>query len=114
MNDILIIEKNILKKRKLSEKEFNLFIIKLSKYIFEKNEQDLDNSINYDFKINKISNILKTMKKEEQNKVLENLKKQAKNEHSNNILKKIKQKLDEFKDKIIKAYKTEKDKKTSD
>ena len=114
LNDILIIEKNILKKRKLSEKEFNLFIIKLSKYIFEKNEQDLDNSINYDFKINKISNILKTMKKEEQNKVLENLKKQAKNEHSNNILKKIKQKLDEFKDKIIKAYKTEKGKKTSD
>lgn len=48
------------------------------------------------------------MPKEEQSKILENLKKHAKNEYSNEVISKLKNKIENFKDKSLKAYKTEK------
>ena len=108
LNDILIIEKNIIKKRNLTEKESNLIIVKLSNYLFEIKEKKLDNNVSSDYKINKITNIIKIMPKEEQSKILENLKKHSKNEYSNEVISKLKNKIENFKDKSLKAYKTEK------
>ena len=106
-NDIIIFEENILKKRDLTEEELNQFINILIKYIFESEEKNLDNKNAYEFKINKISNIIINMKKEEQNKVLENLQKNAKDEYSNKLFSQLKTKIKDFKNKIEKVYKKE-------
>ena len=45
------------------------------------------------------------MKGEEQKKILNNLKQNAKDDYSSELFEKIKNKIDDFKDKILKVYK---------
>ena len=106
-NEIKILEENIVKKINLTEEELNKFIITLSKYMFEKEENNLYSKESYEFKINKVSNIIKNMKEEKQKKVLENLKKNTKDEYTNELYIKLKNKIEEFKVKISKVYKNE-------
>ena len=103
-SDILIFEDNVLNKRILSREELNQFINILIKFLFEKNERNLDS---YEHKIGKVINIIKNMKKEEQNIVLTNLKATAKDEYACKIYEKIQNKIDDFKEKITKVYKNE-------
>ena len=83
----------------------NEFIIVLSSYLFDIKEKNLENKDAYEFKINKITNIIKNMKGEEQKKILNNLKQNAKDDYSSELFEKIKNKIDDFKDKILKVYK---------
>ena len=83
----------------------NKFIILLSSYLFDIKEKNLENKDAYEFKINKITNIIKNMKGEEQKKILNNLKQNAKDDYSSELFEKIKNKIDDFKDKILKVYK---------
>ena len=101
-SDILIYEDNISNKRILTQEELNQFINILIKFLFEKDEKE-----SYEHKISKVINIIKNMKKEEQNKVLNSLKTNAKDEYTNKIYEKIKMKIDNFKDKLTKIYKNE-------
>ena len=101
-SDILIFEDNIANKRILTQEELNQFINILIKFLFEKDEKE-----SYEHKISKVINIIKNMKKEEQNKVLNSLKTNAKDEYTNKIYEKIKMKIDDFKDKLTKIYKNE-------
>ena len=79
--------------------------ILLSSYLFDIKEKNLENKDAYEFKINKITNIIKNMKGEEQKKILNNLKQNAKDDYSSELFEKIKNKIDDFKDKILKVYK---------
>ena len=59
-------EENISKKKDLNDDDLNKFIILLSSYLFDIKEKNLENKDAYEFKINKITNIIKNMKGEEQ------------------------------------------------
>ena len=98
-------EENISKKKDLNDDDLNKFIILLSSYLFDIKEKNLENKDAYEFKINKITNIIKNMKGEEQKKILNNLKQNAKDDYSSELFEKIKNKIDDFKDKILKVYK---------
>jgi hypothetical protein len=63
----------------------------------------------YDFKINKITNIIKIMDSKEQNKILDELKKGANNDNKNKVYENLKSKIDDFKNKKIKLKTTEDD-----
>ena len=98
-------EENISKKKDLNDDDLNKFIILLSSYLFDIKEKNLENKDAYEFKINKITNIIKNMKGEEQKKILNNLRQNAKDDYSSELFEKIKNKIDDFKDKILKVYK---------
>ena len=98
-------EENISKKKDLNDDDLNKFIILLSSYLFDIKEKNLENKDAYEFKINKITNIIKNMKGEEQKKILNNLKQNAKDDYSSELFEQIKNKIDDFKDKILKVYK---------
>ena len=104
-NYINLFEENISKKKDLNDDDLNKFIIALSSYLFDIKEKNLENKDAYEFKINKITNIIKNMKGEEQKKILNNLKQNAKDDYSSELFEKIKNKIDDFKDKILKVYK---------
>ena len=100
-------EENISKKKDLNDDDLNKFIILLSSYLFDIKEKNLENKDAYEFKINKITNIIKNMKGEEQKKILNNLRQNAKDDYSSELFEKIKNKIDDFKDKILKVYKNQ-------
>ena len=79
-NEIAILEDNIVNHRELSEEEYNQLINKFNQIMYDKTEVILENKEelkNYESKITKITNIIKEMKIEDQNKVLEFLEKNA-------------------------------------
>ena len=106
-NEIISLEENIIKKRELNEKELNQLIITLTKFIYDDNEKNLENKDSYEFKINKVSNIIKFMNEENQNKIMEELRKNAKDDYSNEIFEILKAKIDDYKEKLMKVYKIE-------
>ena len=106
-NNIISLEDNILKKRELTEKELNQFIIIFTNYLFETEDNNSDNKTIYEFKINKVSNIIKNMKEDEQKKILENMEKNTKDEYTKELFIRLKNKIDDFKEKISKTYKNE-------
>ena len=104
--DIAVIEENILNKKELDEDEMNQLISKFNVILYTDGMDNKEELKGYEFKINKISNIIKIMNNDEQNKVLSELKKNADNDNKNEIFEKLKNKIDEYnKNKNIKIRK---------
>jgi hypothetical protein len=104
--DIAIIEDNILNKNELSEEEMNQLINKFNDIMYKNDMDNIEQKKGYEYRINKISNILKIMSTEEQNKVFSELKKNADNDIKNEIFEKLKNRIDEYnKNKNIKIRK---------
>ena len=104
--DIAVIEENILNKKELDEDEMNQLISKFNVIMYTDGTDNKEELKGYEFKINKISNIIKIMSNDEQNKVLTELKKNADNDNKNEIFEKLKNKIDEYnKNKNIKIRK---------
>ena len=110
-NEINSLEENIIKNRELNEKELNQLIITLTKFIYDDNDKNLENKESYEFKINKVSNIIKFMNEENQNKIMEQLGNNAKDDYSNEIFEILKAKIDDYKEKLVKVYKIDEDSK---
>ena len=110
-NEIISLEENIIKNRELNEKELNQLIITLTKFIYDDNDKNLENKESYEFKINKVSNIIKFMNEENQNKIMEQLRNNAKDDYSNEIFEILKAKIDDYKEKLVKVYKIDEDSK---
>lgn len=106
-NEIILIEGNILKKKELGDEELNKLINTLSRFLYEDAERNLENRDSYEYKINKVSNIIKVMNEEEQNKALEKLENKAKDEYSKELFEKLKIKVQNYKEKIVKRYRSE-------
>ena len=106
-NKIISLEENIIKKRELNEKELKQLIITITKFLYEDEEKNLDNKILYEYKISKVSNIIKFMNDKNQKIILEELNKNAKDEYSSELFEILKAKIDEYKEKLIKVYKNE-------
>ena len=105
-NEIILLEGNVLKKRELGNEEFNKLISILSKFLYTDEEKNLENRDSYEYKINKVSNIIKFMNEEEQNKALELLEEKAKDEYSTELFEKIKIEIEDYKEKIMKPYRS--------
>ena len=103
-NEIIILEGNISQNRDLNDNELNQLINTFTKYLFEQEEKNLENKNSYEFKINKVSNMIKNMKRELQNKVLEGIQKGIKDEYSKELFEKLSIKINEFKEKLDKVY----------
>ena len=107
--DISIIEEKISHQAQLSEEELNQLINRFSNIMYKDHSSNKEELKGYEFKINKITNIIKIMDSNEQKKVMDELKKRAENEKKNDIYDKLKNKIDEFKNKKIKLNKNEDD-----
>ena len=93
-------------KKELDEDEMNQLISKFNVIMYTDGMDNKEELKGYEFKINKISNIIKIMNNDEQNKVLSELKKNADNDNKNEIFEKLKNKIDEYnKNKSIKIRK---------
>ena len=106
-NEINLLEGSIIKNKDLNEEELNQLIIKISKFMYENEEKNLENKELYEYKIHRVSNIIKFMNDEAQKKILEELQKNAKDEYSTKLFEILKSKIDEYKEKLIKSYKIE-------
>ena len=110
-NEINSLEGSIIKNRELNEEELNQLIIKLIKFMYDDEEKNLEQKELYEFKIHRVSNIIKFMNEEAQKKILEELQKNAKDEYSTKLFEILKAKIDEYKEKLNKSYKIENDSK---
>ena len=103
--DITLIEEKIANKNDLNEKELNQLISRFNEIMY-KDYSEKEELKGYEYKINKIGNIVKIMGNEEQNKILEVLKKNADNEYKIEMFEKLKSSVEEFnkskKSKILK------------
>ena len=107
-DEIILIEGNVIKKRELDEKELTKIIDKLGKFLYEDEEKNLENKESYEYKINKVSNMIKVMDEDKQLIVLEQLENKANDEYSKELFEKLKTKIEDYKEKIVKYYKVEK------
>ena len=97
----------IIKNRELNEEELNQLINKLIKFMYDDEEKNLEQKELYEFKIHRVSNIIKFMNEEAQKKILEELQNNAKDEYSTKLYEILKVKIDEYKEKLNKSYKIE-------
>ena len=79
--------------------------------MYDDEEKNLEQKELYEFKIHRVSNIIKFMNEEAQKKILEELQKNAKDEYSTKLFEILKAKIDEYKEKLNKSYKIENDSK---
>ena len=106
-NEINLLEGSIIKNKDLNEEELNQLINKISKFMYEDEEKNLEIKELYEYKIHRVSNIIKFMNDEAQKKILEELQNNAKDEYSTKLFEILKSKIDEYKEKLIKSYKIE-------
>ena len=105
--DIILIEEKIANNNDLKEEEINQLISSFNQFLYKGYSKD-EELRGYEYKINKIGNILKIMGIEEQNKILENLKENADNKFKNEMLSKLKSSIEAYnKNKKIKNNKKE-------
>ena len=90
--DIAVIEEKIAIKEELDDEELNQLINKFNEMMYK----DTEELKGYEYKINKISNIIKMMDIEEQYKILVDLEKNADNDYKYEIYEKLKNKIDEY------------------
>ena len=113
-NEIISLEGNIIKKRELNEKELNNLINTLSKFLYDDEEKNLEKKESYEFRINKVSNIIKFMKEENQKIIMEELQKKANDDYSNELFEILKTKIDDYNEKLLKVYKIDENEKNGD
>ena len=99
-NKIILIEDNIIKKKELNKEELKQLINTLSKFLFEDEEKNLENKMLYEYKISKVSNIIKFMNEENRNITMEELQRNAKDEYSNGLFYILKSKIEGYKEKL--------------
>ena len=99
-NQMVSLEENLSKNRDLNEKELNKLIITLSNFLYGEENKHLEKKELYELKVNKVSNIIKIMKEEAQNKIISELHKNAKDRYSIELFEKVKTKVDDFKEKL--------------
>ncbi len=102
--DIALIEEKISNKSEINEEELNQLINRFNEIMYKdiSDNEGKGEFKGYEYKINKIENIIKIMGNDEQNKILENLKKNADNEYKNEMFEKLKNDIDEYKSNKIK------------
>ena len=104
-NEIISLEGNIIKKRELNEIELKNLIITLKKFLYDDEEKNLENKESYEFRVNKVSNIIKFMNEENQKIIMEELQKSANDDYSNVLFEILKAKIDDYNEKLTKVYK---------
>ena len=108
--DIAIIEEKISSKSDLNEEELNQLINRFKEIMYKNYTDNSEEMKGFEYKINKIENIIKIMGNDEQIKILNNLKESADNDYKNEMFEKLKNNIDEYnKNKKIKLTKNEKD-----
>ena len=98
--DIAIIEEKISIKEELNNEELNQLINKFNEMMY-KNSENKEELKRCEYKIHKISNIIKMMDNDEQKKILNELEKKADNNYKKAIFEKLKNKIDENNNKNI-------------
>ena len=93
--DIALIEEKIANKSDVSEEELNQLISRFNEIMY-KDYSQREELKGYEYKINKIGNIVKIMGNREQNKILEDLKKNADNEYKKEMFEKLKISIEDY------------------
>jgi len=94
--DIAIIEEKISVKKELNNEELNQLINKFNEMMYKEYSDNKEELKGYEYKINKISNIMKMMDSDEQIKILDELEKNADSDYKNEMFEKLKNKIDEY------------------
>ena len=98
LDKIAIIEDNIMSHKDLSEEEFNQLVNKFKQIMYnseEVNAESKEELKGYEVKIYKITDIIKVMNNDDQNRVLNDLEKNADNEIKKEIFGKLKNNIEE-------------------
>ena len=93
--DIALIEEKIANKSDVDEEALNQLISRFNEIMY-KDYSDKEELKGYEYKINKIGNIVKNMGNKEQNKILEDLKKNADNEYKKEMFEKLKSSIEDY------------------
>ena len=93
--DIALIEEKIANKSEVNEEELNQLISRFNEIMY-KDYSEKEELKGYEYKINKIGNIVKNMGNKEQNKILEDLKKNADNEYKKEMFQKLKSSIEDY------------------